>query len=155
MHFDHTGNANSFPQSTWLLQSKELAYAQGTPTPFGINPATFSEIKNVKTTMMNGDYDVFGDGSVKMLISPGHTPGHQVLLVKLAKTGPVMLSGDLYHSRENRKTGRMPVFNADRADTLASFSRIETIVKNTGARFIVQHDVRDFAAMPKFPKYLD
>jgi glyoxylase-like metal-dependent hydrolase (beta-lactamase superfamily II) len=84
--------------------------------------------------MIEEDYDVFGDGSVQILKAPGHTPGHSVLEVKLRKSGVVILSGDLYHSRENR---------------------IERIVKNTGARFIVQHDEADFASLPKFPEFLE
>jgi N-acyl homoserine lactone hydrolase len=98
---------------------------------------------------------VFGDGSVRILRAPGHTPGHAVLAVKLKKSGVVILSGDLYHLEANRKFKRMPVFNTERADTLASMDRVERIVKNTKARFIVQHDVKDVAALPKLPAYLE
>jgi len=98
---------------------------------------------------------VFGDGSVRILKAPGHTPGHQVLEVKLKKTGVVVLSGDLYHTDANRKFRRVPAFNASRADTLASIDRIEKIVQNTHARFIIQHSLEDIAALPKFPGYLD
>jgi N-acyl homoserine lactone hydrolase len=105
--------------------------------------------------MIDGDYDVFGDGTVRILAAPGHTPGHQVLELKLQKTGTVILSGDLYHLRTNREFMRVPVINASRADTLASMNRIETIVKNSKARVIVQHDPQDFLALPKLPAYLD
>jgi hypothetical protein len=73
----------------------------------------------------------------------------------LQKSGTVILSGDLYHLRTNRLFKRVPVYNADRADTLASMSRIETIIKNTHGRLIVQHDPRDFQTLPKPPAYLD
>jgi len=92
---------------------------------------------------------------VRILKAPGHTPGHQVLLLKLGKSGTVVLSGDLYHVRENRAHRRVPEFNTERADTLASMDRVERIVKNTKARFVVQHDPRDFRALPKFPAFLD
>jgi len=105
--------------------------------------------------MIDADDDVFGDGSVRILKAPGHTPGHQVLELKLAKAGVVILSGDLYHSEDNRKFKRVPTINVERADTLASIDRIEKIVHNTHARFVIQHDPRDFAALPKFPAYLD
>ena len=154
MHFDHTGNANSFSGAIWLLNQAELNWATGKPTPFAIAPDTFSGYKNAKTIMVTGDHDVFGDGSVRILKAPGHTPGHQVLVVKLAKAGTVVLSGDLYHLRDNRKNKRMPTFNSDRADTLASFDRIEKIVSNKKARFVIQHDPNDFKSLPKFPAYL-
>jgi len=92
---------------------------------------------------------------VRILKAPGHTPGHQVLILKLGKSGTVVLSGDLYHVRENRTHRRVPVFNTERADTLASMDRVERIVKNTKARFVVQHDPRDFQALPRFPAFLD
>ncbi|MFT3734577.1 MAG: N-acyl homoserine lactonase family protein [Rhodocyclaceae bacterium] len=154
-HFDHTGNANAFPGATWILNKSELAYALATPTPFGIDPNSFSAYKNAKTQLIDSDLDVFGDGSVRILKTPGHTPGHQVLQLKLAKTGTVILSGDLYHTLENRKFARVPGFNAERADTLASIDRVEKIVKHSKARFVVQHAPEDFKAMPRFPAWLE
>src|SRR5467141_3088529 len=154
-HFDHTGNANAFAASTWIINKAELAWAESTPTPFGVDPSTFSASKTVRTQLIDGDFDVFGDGSVRILKTPGHTPGHGVLAVKLKKYGVVILSGDLYHTHENRTLKRVPGFNYERADTLASMDRVEKIVKNTKARFIVQHDGKDVASLPKFPAYLE
>ena len=154
-HFDHTGNANLFPSSTWILNKAELAWSLSNPAPFAVDPSTFSGYKSAKTQMIDGDYDVFGDGSVRILKAPGHTPGHQVLMLKLKKAGSVVLGGDLYHTRANREHRRVPGFNFERADTLASMDRIETLVKNTKARFVIQHDMQDFKALPKFPGYLE
>src|SRR5882724_10036397 len=154
-HFDHIGNANAFAASTWIVNKAELAWAESTPTPFAVDPSTFSAIKTVKTQVIDGDFDVFGDGSVRILKAPGHTPGHGVLAVKLKKSGVVILSGDLYHTHENRTFKPVPGFNYERADTLASIDRVEKIVKNTKARFIVEHDAKDFASLPKFPAYLE
>jgi glyoxylase-like metal-dependent hydrolase (beta-lactamase superfamily II) len=150
-HWDHTGNANAFPDSEWILSKAELAWALGPQAPSSVLPATFSAYKTVKTKMIDGDHDVFGDGSVRILKAPGHTPGHQVLLLRLRETGTVLLSGDLYHLRANREHARVPVFNEDRAQTLASFNRIETILKNTQARLIIQHDPEDVKALPQLP----
>src|SRR5271156_667191 len=155
LHWDHTGNANEFPDSVWILNSAELAAALALPPPGGVLPETWNAYKNAKNETIDGDYDVFGDGTVMILRAPGHTPGHQVLKLKLQKSGTVILSGDLYHLRANRQFKRVPVYNANRADTLASMSRVETILKNTGGRLIVQHDPRDFRALPKPPAYLD
>jgi len=155
LHFDHTGNANAFPATTWILNSSELAWALSSPTPFGVDPSAVSGYKTAKTQMIDNDLDVFGDGSVRILKAPGHTPGHQVLLLKLKKAGTVVLSGDLYHTRDNRKFRRVPGFNFERADTLASIDRVEAIVKNTKGKLFVQHDPLDFKLLPKFPAYLD
>jgi N-acyl homoserine lactone hydrolase len=155
LHWDHTGNANDFPDSVWIMNKLELAAALTLPPPGGVLPETWSAYKTAKNETIEGDYDVFGDGTVMILRAPGHTPGHQVLKLKLKKSGIVILSGDLYHLRTNRIFKRVPVFNADRADTLASMNRIEAIIKNTHARLIVQHDPRDFQVLPKPPAYLD
>lgn len=153
-HFDHTGNANEFPGSTWILNKAEIAWAESKPGAF-VNIDTFSDYKTARTQMIDGDYDVFGDGSVMILKTPGHTPGHQSLELKLKKSGVVILSGDLFHQRDNYKFRRVPPFNVERADTLASIDRVNTILKNTKGRLVVQHDAGDFKSLPKFPKYLD
>jgi glyoxylase-like metal-dependent hydrolase (beta-lactamase superfamily II) len=155
LHFDHTGNANAFASATWILNEDEIAWAETTPTPLGVDPGSFSTRKAAMTQMINGDHDVFGDGTVRILKAPGYTPGHGVLEVKLRKSGYVTLSGDLYHTRENRKFKRVPRINTERADTLASMDRVERIVKNTRARFMAQHDVKDFEGMPRFPAFLE
>lgn len=154
-HFDHTGNGAQFPGATWILNKAEVDAATANPEAFNFSPDFMPTLKAAKQQVITGDHDVFGDGTVRILKAPGHTPGHQVLALKLQKSGAVMLSGDLYHLRDNRKFRRMPVFNFDRADTLASFDRIETMVKNSNARFVVQHDPIDFKALPQFPAYLD
>jgi len=155
LHWDHTGNANEFPDSTWIMNKSELAAALTLPPPGGVLPETWSAYKSAKNETIEGDYDVFGDGTVMILRTPGHTPGHQVLKLKLQKSGTVILSGDLYHLRANRTFKRVPVYNVNRADTLASMSRVETIIKNTRGRLIVQHDPHEFQALPKPPAYLD
>src|SRR5439155_14672435 len=136
LRFDHNSNANAFGASTWIMNGSDLKWALGTPTPIAVDPASFSAYSKAKTKMIEGDYDVFGDGTVRILKTPGHTPGHQVLLLELRKAGTVILSGDLYHVRNNRKLRRIPTFNSSRAETLASIDRIERIVKNRKARFV-------------------
>ena len=159
-HVDHTGNANLFTAATWLINEEELKWALGKPTPPVVVPESFNAYKNVQTRMINGDYDVFGDGTIRILRTPGHTPGHQVLLVKLAHTGPVLLSGDLYHLASDRPraadgAGQVMSVNVDRAQTLASMNRVESILKNTAGRLVIQHDPADFASLPKFPAFLN
>lgn len=154
-HFDHLGNATQFPAATWILNKAELDAANASPEMFDLSENFRKVMQAAKQQVIRGDHDVFGDGTVRILKAPGHTPGHQVLAVKLPKTGNVVLSGDLYHLRDNRQFHRVPTFNYNRADTLASFDRIETIVDNLNARFVVQHDPVDFKGLPKFPAFLD
>lgn len=94
---------------------------------------------------------MFGDGTVVILRTPGHTPGHQALLVRLKEKGPVILVGDAVHFRENFETNGVPGFNYDRAETLASMDRIRQIEKNLRATVIIQHDPRDIGKLPAFP----
>jgi N-acyl homoserine lactone hydrolase len=152
-HFDHTGNANEFPGATWIINKTELAWLESNPSAG--DPSSISGYKTAKTQMIEGDYDVFGDGTVMILRTPGHTPGHQSLMLKLKKAGTVILSGDLYHLRANREHRRVPQYNVNRADTLASMDRIETILKNTKGKLYIQHDPEDNALLPKPPGYLD
>ncbi|WP_028080090.1 N-acyl homoserine lactonase family protein [Solimonas soli] len=155
LHADHTGNANLFVKSTWLLAKAELDAGLATPAPIGVDPALFSAYRQARVETFDLDHDVFGDGSVRILRAPGHTAGHSVLLLKLAKGGAVILSGDLYHSRANYEQSRVPPINFSRAETLASFDRVAHLLQNLRARLIIQHDPGDFAALPKPPAYLD
>ncbi len=154
-HGDHVGNAKNFPGATWIVNATEVAAVNANPPLIAASDDFKNALAAAKKEVIRGDFDVFGDGSVRILKSPGHTPGHQSLILKLPKAGTVVLSGDLYHLRDNRRYHRVPGGNFSRADTLASFNRIDTIVKNTHARFIIEHDRADFATLPKFPAYLD
>jgi N-acyl homoserine lactone hydrolase len=88
---------------------------------------------------------------VVILRTPGHTPGHQSLLVRLKEKGPVILTGDVAHFRENWDNDRVPSFNYDRAQTIASIERLKDIAKNLHATVIIQHDPRDVDKLPPFP----
>jgi N-acyl homoserine lactone hydrolase len=153
-HYDHTSNANEFSGATWILNKAEIAWAESNPGAF-VKLDSFNDYKTAKTQMIDGDYDVFGDHSVVILKTPGHTPGHQSLELKLKKSGVVILSGDLWDLRDNYRFRRVPPHNTERADTLASMDRIISILKNTKGRLVIQHDPGDFEALPKAPGYLD
>ncbi len=98
----------------------------------------------------NDDHDVYGDGKVIVLIPPGHTPGHRGLLVRLA-SGPVLLSGDIYHFTEQVQRRGVPPFNTSRAETLASMDRFDRLGRDLGANVIIQHEPADVAKLPAFP----
>ena len=152
-HGDHIGQANSFPKSTLMIGKGDWEGLTSAKPPAGVNPQLVSSWISGGSTVevVPGDKDVFGDGSVVMLYTPGHTPGHHSLLVKLAQTGNVILSGDFAHFHENYETGGVPAFNYDRAQTVASINRIKQISTKLKAKVVIQHDLRDIALLPAFP----
>jgi len=119
-HFDHSGHANTLKNATWLVQEVEYDFITSEETQ-ETNADIYNAIKELKNVKkLKGDFDVFGDGTVILKSMPGHTPGHQVLYLDLAKNGPTLLTGDLYHLYENREHKRVPIFNFDVEQTLKS-----------------------------------
>jgi N-acyl homoserine lactone hydrolase len=155
-HYDHTANANLFAGATWLVRQVERDVMFPEKPNDLTRPATYADLRTSKTVIIKtDDYDVFGDGTVVLKLAPGHTPGHQVLFVKLAKTGPVVISGDLYHYPEERKLHRVPTFDVDPAQTAASRAALEAFLKKTGAQLWIQHDLAANAKMKKAPGYYE
>ena len=154
LHYDHAGNANDFVASTWLVQRPEHEAAFSDAQGF-FDQALYAELENSETMLLDGDHDVFGDGTVVIKSAPGHTPGHQVLFVGLAETGGGVLSGDLYHFPENRTLKRVPTFNFDEAQTLASMDAVEDFLMESGARLWIEHDFAANALLDKSPAYYE
>jgi glyoxylase-like metal-dependent hydrolase (beta-lactamase superfamily II) len=160
-HGDHVANANAFAGSTWIVQdvertamfAKQDAKAKGSNAP---NPTFFGKLENSKTILLHSeDHDVFGDGTVVIKFTPGHTPGHQSLFLKFAKTGPVLLSGDLYHYPEERSMGIVPSFDVNAAQTAKSRAAMEDFMKKSGAVLWIQHGTADNAKLKKAPEYYE
>jgi N-acyl homoserine lactone hydrolase len=152
-HGDHIGQVASFPQATLLIGKGDWdVLTDAKPNP-AANPANFANwiSGGGKVEAVMGDKDVFGDGMVIMLNTPGHTPGHHSLLVKLKDKGNVLITGDLAHFRENYDTNGVPTFNTSRAETLASLDRFKKLATNLKATVIIQHDARDIDKLPAFP----
>jgi N-acyl homoserine lactone hydrolase len=155
-HWDHVANANDFATATWLVRRSERDGLFPQPPAGPPQPSTYAYLQNSKTTIVTTDeHDVFGDGTVVIKSSPGHTPGHQVLYVKLAKTGGVVLSGDLYHYPEERTLNRLPVAEFDQDQTRRSREALEVFLKQTGAQLWIQHDLVAHAKLKKAPEYYD
>jgi glyoxylase-like metal-dependent hydrolase (beta-lactamase superfamily II) len=156
MHFDHVGNANEFagPNTTWLVQKgeREAMFGDGVVSST-INP-DYAALKNAHTQLLDGNHDVFGDGTVTIVSTPGHTVGHQVLFVRLPKSGPLVLSGDLYHYPGERTLNRMPDREKS-AGTPESRARVEALVKDSGAQLWIGHDIVNFARLKKSPAYYE
>jgi len=155
-HSDHTANANEFAAATWIVQKAERDFMFAESPQGIIAPDTFDKLRDAEAVILdNEDYDVFGDGSVTVMATPGHTPGHQVVAVELANYGTVVLGGDLYHYPEERTTGRTPTFELDAEQSRASRVKVEEYLKATGATLWIEHDMATHAALPKAPAYVD
>ncbi len=153
-HGDHVGQVDLFPKSTLLIGKGDWDVLTDPAKANPMAPATtFAPwiSGGSKVEPVTGDRDVFGDGTVVMLNTPGHTPGHHSLLVKLRKKGYVLLTGDLTHFRENYESNGVPVFNTDHTYTLGSLNRFKKIAANLHATVIIQHDLRDVGKLPVFP----
>jgi len=146
-HPDHIGNVELFPQVMLYVQKAEYDW----PGPNGA--PRFSP--NHPVTKLEGDYDVVGDGSVTIISTPGHTPGHQSLLVRLPKTGAVVLSGDVAHFKDNWDNRRVPAFNTSKEQSLASMARIADILAKDHAQLWINHDKPQSDAQKKSPDFYE
>jgi N-acyl homoserine lactone hydrolase len=146
-HPDHIGNVELFPQVMLYVQKAEYDWpgANGAPR---FNP-------NHPVTKLEGDHDVFGDGSVVIISTPGHTPGHQSLLVRLPKTGAVVLSGDVVHFKDNWDHRRVPGFNTSQEQSAASMDRIADLLTKEHAQLWINHDKAQSDAQRKSPEFYE
>ena len=147
-HGDHIGNVDLFPESTLLIQKAELewAFAPGKQPPFKAERPV---------RKLEGDLDVFGDGSVTIISTPGHTPGHESLLVRLPKTGWVVLSGDLTHFRDNWDNRRVASMNTSAEQTQTSFKRVADLMAEKNAQLWINHDKPQTLGQKRSPEYYE
>jgi glyoxylase-like metal-dependent hydrolase (beta-lactamase superfamily II) len=146
-HPDHVGNIAMFPQSTVLVQKAEYDW----PTPFGQRLHAIASPLN----QLEGDHDVFGDGSAVLIATPGHTPGHQSLLVRLPKTGAILLSGDVVHFQSNWENRRIPQINFDQAKSAASMQRIADIMAKEKTQLWINHDKQQSDGLRLSPAFYE
>ena len=156
MHFDHAGAANYFAMARLLIQDTEFKAAFEEAEDYEIYDFDlYRDLADNPRTVLAGDHDVFADGKVQILSAPGHTPGHQALLLRLENEGPVLLSGDLFHFRESRTLRRAPVFNTSAEQTLESMDKIEKVLEETGATLWIEHDLELAKGLRKAPEFYD
>jgi N-acyl homoserine lactone hydrolase len=155
-HWDHTANANEFAGSTWLVRREERDAMFASRPPALTQPSGYAALRKSKTVILqSNEHDVFGDGTVVIKWAPGHTPGHQILYLKLSKTGPVVLSGDLYHYTQERTLDRVPTFEFNPEQTRATRVAIEAFLKKSSAQLWIQHDFTANANLKKAPDYYE
>lgn len=156
-HGDHVGNGNLFTGATLYIQQAEydVAFGPEAATKWNFEVTSYDKLRANKTLKLDGDHDVFGDGSVVLIATPGHTPGHQSLLVRLPKSGPVILSGDMVHLQDNWVHRRVPSFNFNREQSLESMEKVARIMKQTGAKLWINHDKAQSDSIPKAPAFIE
>jgi glyoxylase-like metal-dependent hydrolase (beta-lactamase superfamily II) len=154
-HFDHVGNCRLFRKARWIAQRAEYnAMFGANPEEFGYSPELYATLRQNAIELVDGDHDIFGDGAVRLIFTPGHTLGHCSLLVRLPETGPVLLSGDVAHNRENFRLRRVPSFNADQRATTASMDKVEELLRAEQATMWVNHDTAQSDSLPHAPTWI-
>ena len=155
-HWDHTANANAFAHAAWLVRQVEHDAMFAAKAPGAARPATYAALENSRAVIITAEeHDVFGDHTVIIKHAPGHSEGHQLLYVKLAETGGVVLSGDLYHYPEERTLGRLPTFEVSEEQTAASRRELEAFLTRSGSQLWIQHDLVGHRKLHKAPEYYD
>jgi glyoxylase-like metal-dependent hydrolase (beta-lactamase superfamily II) len=159
-HGDHIGNMALFPSATVLMQRAEYSWIHSPNGPNdNVNQLMALARKLLgtpkKLQLIDGDTDVFGDGSVTLLATPGHTPGHQSLLVHLKSSGFIMLSGDVVHLQGNFVKSIVPSLNTDKAASIASMARIRQLIETYKATFFINHDKSQTDQLRLLPAFYD
>jgi glyoxylase-like metal-dependent hydrolase (beta-lactamase superfamily II) len=152
-HWDHVGNANDYAGSTWLARKAERDVMFGPKVKPELRKS-YAALESARTKFIEGDHDVFGDGSVVLLSTPGHTPGHQSLYVKLARTGGVVISGDLYHYTAERTLNRVPP-REQSLETPASRKKVEEFLQRTHSQLWIGHAIDWYQGAVKTPGWYD
>jgi glyoxylase-like metal-dependent hydrolase (beta-lactamase superfamily II) len=147
-HPDHAGNVEMFPNTLMLVQSVEYAWA-------GSRQDTVAFKKTHPVKLIDGDYDIFGDGSLVLLSTPGHTPGHQSLLVRLPVTGAVILSGDVVHFQTSFDHRYVPGNNWNQQASLQSMDKIAAIMAKEHAQLWINHDQAQSDRQKKLPQFYE
>jgi N-acyl homoserine lactone hydrolase len=159
-HGDHIGNVGLFPNSTVLMQRAEYTWIS---SPDGTND-NVNQLKALarkllgtpkQLQLLDGDTDVFGDGSVTLISTPGHTPGHQSLLVHLKNSGFIILSGDVAHSEDNFEKDIVPSLNTDKAASIASMDRVRRMMATYQAKLFINHDKAQSDILKLLPAFYD
>ncbi|RDK08620.1 N-acyl homoserine lactonase family protein [Cupriavidus lacunae] len=159
-HGDHIGNVSLFANSTILMQRAEYSWIH---SPNGSNDNVnqlmalarklLGTPKNLQ--LIDGDSDVFGDGSVILVSTPGHTPGSQSLLVHLKNSGFIILSGDVVHLEANFERSIVPSLNTNNAESIASMEKVRQLIATYKAKLFINHDKQQSDKLKLLPAFYD
>ena len=159
LHLDHGGNVGQFKNSTLIAQDDEFKAAWWPDVGYSLYyiPGDFADTKNMKTVRLNGDLDLFGDGSVRIFRGRGHTQGSQFMVVKLAKTGPAILTSDCVYLTESLDKNILPPIPGtyDPSSAYQTYGHIRLIRDTENAKLFIGHDPELFKAAKKAPEFYD
>ena len=159
LHLDHGGNVGQFKNSTLVAQDDEFKAAWWPDVGYSLYyiPGDFADTKNVKTIRLNGDFDLFNDGSVRLIRAPGHTPGSQFMVVKLPKTGTAILTSDVVYLQESLDKNLIPPIPGTQSpgDAYKSYEKIRHIRDVENAKLFIGHDPELFKAAKHAPDFYD
>jgi N-acyl homoserine lactone hydrolase len=154
-HFDHAGNCNLFAHSKFVVQSAELDAMFGPNfAHFGYIPALYESLRTATVQRVTGDLDLYGDQSIRLISTPGHTPGHMSLLLRLKETGPIILAADVAHYAFNLEQRLVPDMNSSKEESLRSMDKIQQLAAAEGAKIWLNHDIDQSATFPHAPGHL-
>jgi N-acyl homoserine lactone hydrolase len=153
LHIDHVGNLDLFPRATVLLHEDEYEAGFGPDAErLTLIPETYAALDRDHVQTVVGDHDVFGDGSVVTISLPGHTPGHQGLLVRLRDSGPILLATDVTYSAQDYRDGAVRASNVDLELSRESIDRAKQIERDEGATIWLHHDLDGQRAVRMAPE---
>jgi N-acyl homoserine lactone hydrolase len=159
MHLDHAGNISQFPNATLVVQEDEVNAALAPDTGFSVYyiPGDFADIKNQNVMRLHGDFDLFGDGSFRVIRAVGHTKGSQFGVARLPRTGPVIMTSDVVYLKENLDKNLIPPVPgvSNPIDAYKSYQRIRHIRDAEGATILYGHDPEVFKATKMAPEFYD
>jgi N-acyl homoserine lactone hydrolase len=168
MHLDHGGNVGKFPNSTIVIQDDELHFAMFPDEPFaaGYIPDDISVLRSgvgvsrpnsIDMLRITGDLDLFGDGSLVIHRSPGHTKGTQMLTVRLPKTGPVILTSDAAYFRDNVEKNLVPniALAYDATGIIKGYDWIRRMIATENASYFTSHDPDAWKSLKRAPEYYE
>jgi glyoxylase-like metal-dependent hydrolase (beta-lactamase superfamily II) len=159
LHLDHGGNIGQFPNATLIVQDQEVQAALTPDTGFSVYyiPGDFADMKNQNVLKLNGDLDLFGDGSFRVISAPGHTKGSQFAVARLPKTGAVIMTSDVVYLKENLDKNLIPGIPgvSNPIDAYKSYQRIRHIRDTENAKIFYGHDPEIFKATKLAPEFYD
>lgn len=160
LHSDHTGGIGRFPNATHVVQRREYEYAF-TPDWFAAaayarkdfdRPGLRWHFLEAET---NDFYDLFGDGVLRTVFTPGHTLGHQSLLVTLPASGPMLLTADAVYTMDHWHEQALPGFMASAVDTVRSVRKLHALTARVGATLVPGHDPETWSSFSLAPRFYD
>ena len=154
-HFDHAGNCNLFTTSQFIVQRAELDAMFGPDfAHFGYIPSLYEALRTSNVQRVEGDLDLYGDQSIRLISTPGHTPGHMSLLLRLRETGSIILAADVAHYAFNLEQHIVPDMNSSKEQSLRSMEKIQRIAAEEGATIWLNHDIDQSATFPHAPAHM-